>query len=429
VNLPSVETLSGCRAGTRRVVVTGIGAVTAAGCGRQALWDGLVAGRSYIRGITRFDAAPFRSRIAAEVTDFDPLDYTDARRARRLDRCALFALAASRMALEDAGLCPDALERERAGVIIGSALGGVSFAEVQHRAFLAGGPRSVNPALALLVFAGAAACSVAMELGITGPVSGNGNSCAAGSSAIGEAFRTIRAGLAEVMLAGGTEAPLEPLTFGAFDLIHALSTANETPEQACRPFDRRRDGFVMGEGAAVLVLEEYTHALRRGAPIYAEVAGYGLSNDAFHMSAPRPDGLGAARAMRLALAEAGVRPEDVDYLNAHASSTPRNDVAETLAIKQVFGVHAYRMPVSGTKALYGHPLGASGAIEAAICALALRAQWIPPTINLQEPDLACDLDYVPEQGRYAQLRVVLSNSFGFGGINTALVFKAVQEPR
>jgi 3-oxoacyl-[acyl-carrier-protein] synthase II len=379
--------------------------------------------------MTRFDSAPFRSRIAAEVTGFDPLDHTDARRARRLDRCALFALAASRMALEDASLCPDALERERVGVIIGSALGGVSFAEVQHRAFLAGGPRSVNPALALLVFAGAAACSVAMELGITGPVSGNGNSCAAGSSAIGEAFRTIRAGLAEVMLAGGTEAPLEPLTFGAFDLIHALSTANETPQLACRPFDRRRDGFVMGEGAAVLVLEECTHALRRGAPIYAEVAGYGLSNDAYHMSAPRPDGLGAARAMQLALAEAGMRPEDVDYLNAHASSTPRNDVAETLAIKQVFGAHAYRMPVSGTKALYGHPLGASGAIEAAICALALRAQWIPPTINLQEPDPACDLDYVPEQGRHAQLRVVLSNSFGFGGINTALVFNAVQERR
>ncbi len=420
------ESQPGCAPQQRRVVVTGIGAVTAAGCGRQALWAGLTAGRSRITSLTRFDAAPFRSRVAAEVTQFDPLDYIEARQARRLDRCALFALAASRMALDDAHLCPDALERERAGVSIGSALGGVGFAEVQHRAFLAGGLRAVNPALALLVFAGAAACTVAMELGITGPVSGNGNSCAAGSSAIGEAFHTIRAGLAEVMLAGGTEAPLEPLTFGAFDLIRALSTANETPEQACRPFDRRRDGFVMGEGAAVLVLEEYSHARRRGGPIYAEVAGYGLSNDAHHMTAPRPDGLGAARAMQLALAEAGVRPEAVDYLNAHASATPRNDVAETLAIKQVFGAHAYQMPVSGTKALYGHPLGASGAIEAAICTLALHEQWIPPTINLHEPDQACDLDYVPGQGRYARLRVVLSNSFGFGGINTALVFKAPQ---
>lgn len=425
MSVPGPVRTPGCAPNNRRVVVTGIGALTAAGCGRQALWAGLTTGRSCITTITRFDAAPFRSRVAAEVAQFDPLDYIEPRRARRLDRCALFALAASRLALDDCGLRLDQIAPERVGVIIGSALGGVGFAEAQHRAFLAGGPRRVNPALALLVFAGAAACTVAMELDITGPVSGNGNSCAAGSSAIGEAFRTIRAGLAEVMLAGGAEAPLEPLTFGAFDLIRALSTANETPELACRPFDRRRDGFVMGEGAAVLVLEEYTHALRRGALIYAEVAGYGLSNDAYHMSAPRPDGLGAARAIQLALDEAGVRPENVDYLNAHASATPRNDVTETLAIKQVFGSHAYQMPVSGTKALYGHPLGASGAIEAAICSMALRHQWIPPTINLGEPDPACDLDYVPGQGRPMRLRVVLSNSFGFGGINTALVFKAL----
>jgi 3-oxoacyl-[acyl-carrier-protein] synthase II len=307
--------------------------------------------------------------------------------------------------------------------MMGTALGGVAHGEKNYHAFLTVGPRAVDPALALTVFAGAASCNIAIEFGCTGPNSTNGMSCASGAIAIGDGFRAIVRGDADVMLAGGAEAPLAPLCFGAFAIIRAMSTRNDDPTHASRPFDAGRDGFVMAEGAAVLVLEERSRALARGAPVYAELCGFGLTNDAHHMTAPRPDGRQAARAMRNALGEAHVTPREVGYINAHGSSTPLNDPTETSAIKQVFGDLAYRVALSGTKGYYGHALGASGAIEAAICALASRRGWLPPTVNLETPDPACDLPQVTGDGRDGRPEVLLSNSFGFGGINAALVFR------
>jgi 3-oxoacyl-[acyl-carrier-protein] synthase II len=307
--------------------------------------------------------------------------------------------------------------------MMGTALGGVAFAEAQYREFMVGGARAVDPSLALTVFAGAASCNVAIEFGVSGPNSTNGMSCASGTIAVGEAFRAIVRDDADVMLAGGAEAPLAPLCFGAFSIIRAMSTRNDDPARASRPFDRGRDGFVMGEGAAVLVLEERTRALARGAPIYGELCGYGLTNDAHHMTAPRPDGRQAARAMSLALREARLAPHEIEYINAHGSSTPLNDPTETSSIKQVFGDHAERLALSGTKGYYGHALGASGAIETAICALALRHGWLPPTVNLEAPDPACDLDFIQGDGREARPEFVLTNSFGFGGVNASLVLR------
>jgi 3-oxoacyl-[acyl-carrier-protein] synthase II len=308
--------------------------------------------------------------------------------------------------------------------MIGSALGGVSFAEENYEEYARGGLRAVNPTLALAVFAGAASCNIAIEFDVSGPNTANSDSCASGPIALGNALHALRRGDAEVMLAGGVEAPLSPLCFGAFDLIRAMAKRNDPAERACRPFDRTRDGFVMGEGAAVLVLEEQEHALRRGATAYAELLGYGLTNDAHHMTAPRPDARQAIRAIRLALADAGLAPEEIETINAHASSTPLNDKTETTAIKQVFGERAHRIPISGTKAMHGHSLGASGAIEAAISALTLQHGLIPPTMNLEEPDPECDLDYVPDRPRESRARTLLSNSFGFGGINACLVMGA-----
>jgi 3-oxoacyl-[acyl-carrier-protein] synthase II len=307
--------------------------------------------------------------------------------------------------------------------MMGTALGGVAYGESQYHAFLTEGPRAVDPALALTVFAGAASCNIAIEFGCTGPNATNGMSCASGAIAIGDGYRAIARGEADVMIAGGAEAPLAPLCFGAFSIIRAMSTRNDDPAHASRPFDAGRDGFVMAEGAAVLVLEERERALARGAPVYIEVCGFGLTNDAYHMTAPRPDGSQAARCMRNALAEAGVAPHEVGYINAHGSSTPLNDPTETSSIKQVFGDHAYRLAFSGTKGYYGHALGASGAFEAAICALASRRKWFPPTVNLERPDPACDLDHVTGEGRRLEPEHLLSNSFGFGGINAALVFR------
>jgi len=410
-------------ADARRVVVTGIGAVTPIGIGVEGLWNGLRGGESAVRGISRFDPSPFRTRIAAEVDDFRPTDHMEERRARRIDRFGQFSVAASRMALEDAKLDLAREEKDRVGVMMGTALGGVGMAEEQHARYVEGGVRAVDPALALMVFAGAASCNVAIEFGVSGTNSTNGMSCASGTIAIGDGFRAIVRGDADVMLAGGAEAPLAPLSFGAFAIIRAMSTRNDDPGTASRPFDAGRDGFVMGEGAAVLLLEEREHALARGARVYAELCGFGLTNDAFHMTAPRPDGAQAARAMRMALAEAHVAPEAIGYINAHGSSTPLNDSTETGAIKQVFGAHARRVAISGTKGYYGHALGASGAIEAAICALASHRGWLPPTLNLQVPDPACDLDYLASGGRAATPEYILSNSFGFGGINAALVLR------
>jgi 3-oxoacyl-[acyl-carrier-protein] synthase II len=405
----------------RRVVVTGIGAITPIGIGAPALAAGLRAGRSAVRAITRFDPSPFHSRIAAEVADFVPGDHIEQRKVRRFDRFAQFSVAAARLALADAGLDLVREDRDRVGAMMGTALGGVAHGEAQSLKFYSEGPRAVDPGLALTVFAGADSCNIAIEFGVSGPNATNGMSCASGTIAVGEAYRSILLGDADVMIAGGAEAPLAPLCFGAFAIIRAMSTRNDDPAHASRPFDVSRDGFVMGEGAAVLVLEERSRALARGAPVYVEVCGYGLTNDAHHMTAPRPDGRQAARAMRLALGT--VAPGDVGYVNAHASSTPLNDPTESSSVRQVFGDHVPRLPVSGTKGYYGHALGASGAIEAAICALSSRDRWLPPTINLDVADPACDLDHVRGPGRVADPEYLLSNSFGFGGINAALLFR------
>ena len=404
---------------TRRVVVTGIGAITPIGSGANGLWDGVLADRSAVRTIDRFDASPFPSRIAAQIDDFDPADHLDARRARRLDRFSALSVAAARMAYADAGMDGSA-DPTRTGVWIGSALGGVAFGEEQHAGYVARGVRGVAPTLALAVFGGAGASNIALDLGLTGPTVGNANSCASGSVAIGQAFDAIRDGSVDVALAGGAEAPLAPLTFGAFALIRVLSQRNDDPATASRPFDRDRDGFVMGEGAAVLAMEERAAAMGRGARVIAEVVGFGASNDAYHMTAPRPDGSQAARAITAALADAGIARERIGYVNAHGSSTPLNELAEARAIRTAFGSHADRVAVSGTKGLYGHALGASGAIEAAITAMALDRGILPGTCNLSELDPAIELD-VLLAARPGRVEAALSNSFGFGGMNAALV--------
>ncbi|HSD32337.1 MAG TPA: beta-ketoacyl-ACP synthase II [Gemmatimonadales bacterium] len=407
----------------RRVVITGVGAVTPIGTAADGLWAGLMARRSAVRTLSRFDPGPFRSKIAAEIPDFRPQDFLEAKRARRLDRFSQLAVTSARLALADAGLEPAREDPDRVGAMMGSALGGVAFAESQVGNYLREGPRGLDASLALAVFPGAASCNIAIEFGFTGPNATNAMSCASGTIAVGEGFRAVRDGYADVMVAGGAEAPLAPLTFAAFSNIRAMSTRNEDPGTASRPFDVARDGFVMGEGAAVVVLEERGRALARGAPVYGEIVGYGCTNDAHHMTAPRPDGRQAARAMRLALADGDVSLGEIEYVNAHGSSTPLNDSTETLAIKQVFGDHAYRLAMSGTKGYYGHALGASGAIETAICALSLARGWLPPTINLTHPDPACDLDCLPHEGRAARPGAILTNSFGFGGINASLVLR------
>jgi 3-oxoacyl-[acyl-carrier-protein] synthase II len=409
--------------GRRRVVVTGIGAVTPIGITRAGMWTGLQAQRSAVRSITRFDPSEFRSHNAAEVRDFSPGDFLDRKRVKRLDLFGQYSVVAARMAVEDAALELSKERRERIGANMGTALGGVGYAEEQCAVYFQHGLKHVDPGLALMVFGGASSCNIAIELGVQGPNSTNAMSCASGTIAVGNAFRAIRDDDADVMLCGGAEAPLSRLCFGAFAIIRAMSSRNDAPETSSRPFDRDRDGFVMGEGAVVMVLEERSRALARGAPVYAEVLGFGSSNDAHHMTAPRPDGSMAAYAMERALEDASVQPGEVGYINAHGSSTPLNDVTETIAIKRVFGERAYRVPVSGTKGYYGHALGASGAFEAAICSLALQSGWLPPTVNLDTPDDACDLDYLKGGGRPSDAETMLSNSFGFGGINASLVLR------
>jgi len=406
----------------RRVAITGIGAVTPIGITREALWNGLRARKSAVREVSRFDASLFRSRIAAEI-DFQPTDFIEARRAKKLDRFGHFTLATARLAIEDAELKLDAENRERIGSMMGTALGGVGYAEEQFMVFKNEGIRSVSATLATNVFGGAASCNVAIEFGVQGPNSTNAMSCASGTMGIGEGFRQIRDDYADVMICGGVESPLNQLCFGAFAIIRAMSTRNDDPSHASRPFDRNRDGFVMGEGGAVLILEEYERAKARGAHIYAEIIGYAFGNDAHHMTAPLPDGTQAARIMRNALRDAHVEPHEVGYVNAHGSSTPLNDPTETRAIRAVFGDYAAKLPVSSTKAYYGHALGASGAMEAAICALSLERGWLPPTLNFDQPGEGCDLDYIPGDGREQRVDYILSNSFGFGGINAALVLK------
>jgi len=409
----------------RRVVITGIGAITPIGSTVEGLWEGLRKEKSAVGPLTRFDPSIFKSHNAAEVNDFVATDWLERKRAKRLDRYGHFSVATAQMAIADSGIDLEKEDREQIGSTMGSALGGLQFAEGQLDLYLREGIRSVDPMLALCVFAGAASCNIAIELGVSGPNSTNAMSCASGTLAIGDGFRLIRDGYADVMICGGAEAPLAPLCFGAFSIIRAMSTRNDDPGSASRPFDKDRDGFVMGEGAAVLILEEYERAVARGAKIYAEIAGFGFSNDAYHMTAPRPDGSQAARSMKLALQDANLGPHEVQYINAHGSSTPLNDPTETKAIKSVFGDTAYSVSVSGTKGYYGHALGASGAIETAISALAIEREWLPPTVNLSVADEACDLNFLPGTGEERRVEHVLTNSFGFGGINAALVLRRV----
>jgi len=421
----------------RRVVVTGIGPITPIGEGVEGLWDGLKAERSAVRAISRFDASPFRSRIAAQIDDFRPEDRLGGKRAHRLDRFAALSLAASSYALEDAGLAApsssasngsrgspiDGYDPTRVGIQMGTALGGIAYAEEQHGQYIEHGLRGINPMLALSVYGGAASCNIAIEFGITGPNSTNAMSCASGAIAIGRGLQLVRSGEVDVALCGGSEAPLAPLTFGAFAVIRAMSTRNDDPQTASRPFDAGRDGFVMGEGAAVLVLEEAERARDRGARVYGEIAGYGTTSDAFHMTQPRPGGAEAARAIELALADANASPEEIDYVSAHGSSTTLNDSTEAAAMRATLGSRGDRVPVSGTKAYYGHALGASGAIEAAIVLLAISRGWAPPSLNLQSPGVECDLNFIGAGGKDLEIATALSNSFGFGGINASLVFR------
>lgn len=410
----------------RRAVITGIGPITCIGIGREQFWNGIRAERSGITRVSSFDTSAFNAHCAGEIPKWIPEDFFPPKRLKRLDRYAQFAVASAQLALEDAKL---AWSREqpqpRVGVSFGTALGGVANAEEQHAYFLKKGTRGVNPTLALQVYGGSAHSNIAIEFGFRGVGTTNSNSCASGTVSVGEALRYIRDDFADAIIAGGAEAPLSPLTFGAFALIKTMSQWKGDPLVACRPFDAERDGFVIGEGAASLVIEELEHARRRGAHIYAEVLGYSLNNDAYHMTSPLPGGESSIGAMRHALADAQLAPEQIDYVNAHASSTQLNDAAETLAIKEVFGVHAETLPVSGTKPFTAHPLGATGAIEAALCALAIEQSWIPPTLNREHPDPACGLDVVANRGRGAELNHVLSNSFGFGGINACIVLGRV----
>ena len=408
----------------RRVVITGLGPITASGIGTERFWEGLRSAVSPVGPVTRFDASPFRTTIAAEANDFEPTAYMERAQARRMDRYSQFAIAATRLAVDDAGLDPASVEPGRAAVQMGSALGGLAHAQDEMANYLQAGVRAVDPRVAISTFCGAASCQTAIEFGFTGPNSTNAMSCASGTIAVGDAFRLIRDGEVDLAVAGGVEAPLAPLSYGAFAIIRAMSTRNDDPGRACRPFDRGRDGFVMGEGACILVLEEASRAEARGARVYAEVRGYGTTNDAHHMTAPRPDGSQAAAAMRRALETGGLRPEEVDYVNAHASSTPLNDATETLAIRTVLGEWADRIPVSGTKPYYGHALGASGAIEVAVTCLAMQRGWLPPTLNLEERGEGCDLDYVPCEGRDHVIRAAVTNSFGFGGINASLALSS-----
>jgi 3-oxoacyl-[acyl-carrier-protein] synthase II len=414
----------------RRVWITGIGLVTPIGTGVAAFAAGMRAARSPVRRIDRFDPSPFRSQVAAQIDDFDPLDHMDAKTARQLDRFSQFGLVAGTLALEDARLQPGeagAAERERIGIYLGSALGGIAYAELQHERYLERGIRAVAPNLALAVFGGAAPANLGIALDVRGPILSTANSCASGAVALGEALDAIRSGQIDAAVAGGAEVPLSPLAFGAFDIIRALSPgSNDDPAHAARPFDAARDGFVMGEGVALLVLEAEEIARARGATPYAEIRGYGATSDAHHMVQPRADGREAARAASIALLDGGVAPDEIDYVNAHASSTPIGDVAEARAIRAALGERASSVPVSGTKALYGHPLGASGAIEAAICAMAIRDGWAPASVNLEQPDpeSAALLPGLLRAGRPGTYRRVLSTSFGFGGLNAALVFGA-----
>lgn len=407
----------------KQVVITGLGVVSPVGTGLDKFWSSLTGGVSGIRRVTRFDPANFSTKIAGEVTDFDPVNYIDKKEARRMDRFTQFAVAATSMAIKDAGLDLERENRDRIGVILGSGIGGIETLEEQARVLFEKGPGRVSPFFVPMMIANMGAGQVAISYRLRGPNVTSVTACASSTNAVGDAFKMLQWGHADVMITGGTEAPITPLAMAGFCSMKAMSTRNDQPEQASRPFDAGRDGFVVGEGAAILVLETLEHALNRGARIYAEVAGYGSTCDAYHITAPDPEGCGAANSMREALADAGLEPGSVDYINAHATSTPLGDKAEVTAIKKVFGEHAYKIAVSSTKSMTGHLLGAAGGLEAMVCVLTIHKGVIPPTINYEQPDPDCDLDFVPNVARKAAVNVALSNSFGFGGHNATLVFK------
>jgi len=422
VFLPSKKSLSG-----RRVVITGIGLLSPLGIGAQKNWQGLVEGKSGIGLISRFDASSYPTRIAGEVKNFDPLEFIDKKEVRKMDLFIQFALAAAHLAVEDSSLELGALEGDRCGVYIGSGIGGISSIEENHRILLSKGPDRVSPFFLIASIINEAAGQVSIRYRAKGPNSATATACSTSTHAIGDSFRIIARGDADLMLAGGSEAPISPLGVAGFCAMRALSTRNDEPEKASRPFDAKRDGFVMGEGAGILVLEELGMALKRGTKIYAEIIGYGMSGDAYHVTAPSVDGGGAMSAMQRAIEDAGISPQEVSYINAHGTSTPYNDKIETLAVKGVFGEHAYRIGINSTKSMIGHLLGAAGAAEAIISALALKNQIMPPTINYEYPDPECDLDYVPNKARPAEIVYALSNSFGFGGTNGTLLLRRFEE--
>ncbi|MBF2046485.1 MAG: beta-ketoacyl-ACP synthase II [Leptolyngbya sp. IPPAS B-1204] len=407
----------------KRVVVTGLGAITPIGNTLAEYWEGLISGRNGIAEITLFDPSKHDCRIAGEVKNFDPHLYLERKEAKRMDRFAQFGVSASKQALADAGFVINDLNAEQVGVVIGTGIGGLKVMEEQQEIYLNRGPDRCSPFMVPMMIANMAAGLTAIHTGAKGPNNCTVTACAAGSNAIGDAFRLVQRGYAQAMICGGTEAAVTPLSLAGFAACKALSTRNDDPAHACRPFDINRDGFVMGEGAGILILEELEHALSRGAKIYAEIIGYGMTCDAYHMTSPVPGGEGAARAIQLALKDAGVSPEQVSYINAHGTSTPANDSTETTAIKTALGDPAYKVAISSTKSMTGHLLGGSGGIEAVATAMAVANDQVPPTINLENPDPACDLDYVPNQSRKQPVEVALSNSFGFGGHNVTLVFK------
>lgn len=407
----------------KRVVVTGIGAITPIGNTPEQYWEGLASGRNGIDEITLFDASNHDCRIAGEVKDFDPHDYMDRKEAKRMARFAQMGVSASKQALADAQLVINDLNAEQVGIMLGSGIGGIKVMEEQQSIYLNRGPDRCSPFMVPMMIANMAAGLTAIHVGAKGPNSCAVTACAAGSNAIGDAFRIIQDGYAQAMICGGCEAAITPLSIAGFAAARTLSTRNHDPKKASRPFDKDRDGFVMGEGAGVLILEELEHALNRGAKIYAEMIGYGMTCDAYHMTSPVPGGIGAARAIELALKDGGISPEQVTYINAHGTSTPVNDPTETAAMKKALGEHAYKIAISSTKSMTGHLLGGSGGIEAVATVLAIANHRIPPTINLDNPDPECDLDYVANESRVKDIEVALSNSFGFGGHNVTLAFK------
>jgi len=409
----------------KRVVITGLGPITPIGIGKDAFWESLIKGKSGIGKITSFDADEFSSRIAGEVKSFDPKDYIEAKEARRMDRFSQLGVASAKMALEDANLTITNSNADRVGVIVGSGIGGLKTLEEQHKILLEKGPKKISPFLVPMMIPDMAAGNISIALGAKGPNFCTVTACASGTHAIGEAYEVIRRGAADVCIAGGTEAPITPLGVGGFCAARALSTRNDEPTKASRPFDAKRDGFVIAEGAGIIILETLENALNRDANIYAEIVGYGATGDAYHITSPAPRGEGAARAMQMAINESNLDCKEIDYINAHGTSTLYNDEFETMAIKNVFGKHAYDLAVSSTKSMTGHTLGAAGGIEAIVCALAIEKHIIPPTINYECPDPKCDLNYVPNQAIKKDITAAMSNSLGFGGHNASVIIKKV----